>query len=64
MCYDDPAVRAAYRKGAGDCYESSIPHLDPRREQEIIGWLKELDEWTAGDPPPPPSAWYNVVKIR
>ena len=64
MLYDDPAVRAAYRKGANDCYESAIPHLDPRREREVIEWLKELDQWTVGDPPLPPNSWDNVVTIR
>ena len=57
MSYDDPAVRSAYRKGAADCYESSIPHLDPRIEREIIDWLRELDDWTVGDPPLAPHGW-------
>ena len=64
MLYDDPKVRAAYRKGAKDCYESSIPQLDPRREREVIDWLRELDAWTVGDPPTPPHSWHNVITIR
>lgn len=63
MVYDDPAVRTAYRKGARDCYESAIPHLEVRNEREIIDWLSELEKWTAGDPPPPPSLWFNVDMI-
>lgn len=64
MPYEDPAVRAAYRKGASDCYESSIPHLDARNEREIIEWLRELDKWATGDPPLPPHSWRSVLPIH
>lgn len=60
MPYDDPAVRAAYRKGANDCYSSSIPHVDARSERAIIEWLSELEAWLEGPPPPPPFAWPSV----
>lgn len=57
MPYCDPAARAAYRKGANDCYTSSIPYLKATVDRAIVAWLKELDAWEVGDPPNPPSAW-------
>ena len=63
MTYADPAVRAAYRLGASDCYQSSIPHLDARIERELIDWLSGLYEWEGGDPPEPPHSWRNITPI-
>ena len=57
MSFDDPAVRAAYRKGVKDCYDSAMIRVDRRYEQQIIEWIQELSVWESGDPPIPPHEW-------
>lgn len=54
MRFDEPDVREGYRRGARDCYESAVAGLKARQCREIEAWLKELDAWQDGDPPPPP----------
>jgi hypothetical protein len=57
MRFNDPAIRAAYRRGARDSYESAFARLDPAVERTIAEWLGDLDRWQFGEPPPPPYAW-------
>lgn len=57
MRFSDPAIRAAYRRGARDSYESAFARLDPAVERTIAEWLGDLDRWHCGEPPPPPYAW-------
>jgi hypothetical protein len=65
MSFNNPAVRAAYRQGVKDCYVSSIPHLDPRQERELIDWIAQLEAWKTGKPPTPPHLWgMNVVSFE
>ena len=54
MRFHEPDVREAYRRGARDCYESLIATLKAGQAREMEAWLRELDGWQDGDPPPPP----------
>jgi hypothetical protein len=54
---DNSAIREAYRRGARDGYEATVPFVNARRERAICEWLKELDAWTSGDPPVGPHLW-------
>jgi hypothetical protein len=38
-------------------YESAMPFTDARVARSMEEWLRELDGWEAGRPPPPPSEW-------
>jgi hypothetical protein len=59
MKFGDPAIRAAYRRGARDAYESVFSRLDATVERELTDWLSNLDHWQEGDPPDPPYRWYQ-----
>lgn len=54
MRFDEPDVRDAYRRGVHDLYESIAGALKPHQALGIRTWLKELDGWDEGEPPPPP----------
>lgn len=54
MRFHEPDVREAYRRGARDCYEGLIATLKVSQAREMEAWLRGLDEWQDGDPPPPP----------
>jgi hypothetical protein len=54
MGFDEPDVRDAYRQGARDLYESIVGGMRPRQAREREAWLRELDKWEHGEPPPPP----------
>jgi hypothetical protein len=54
MRFDEPDVREAYRRGVRDFYESIIGRMKPREARQIETWLRELDDWGEGEPPPPP----------
>jgi len=54
MRFDEPDVREAYRRGVRDLYESVIGAIRSRQAREIETWLRELDAWDDGEPPPPP----------
>ena len=57
MHFDDPAIRAAYRRGALDACESGFDRLPGPELRAIEEWLSDLEAWHEGDPPPPPYAW-------
>jgi hypothetical protein len=48
--FDDPAIRAAYRRGARAAYDSALPFVEARQERAVQAWLKELEAWEGGDP--------------
>jgi hypothetical protein len=54
MRFHEPDVRDAYRRGARDLYESLMRTMKARKAREIETWLRELDDWDEGEPPPPP----------
>jgi hypothetical protein len=54
MRFDEPDVRDAYRRGVHDLYESVAAGLGRRQARGIDVWLRELDEWHEGEPPPSP----------
>ena len=60
MHFDDPAIRAAYRRGARDAYESAVLGLSGPEDRALKEWLEELDGWQEGEPPPPPYAWEDL----
>ena len=49
--------REAYRRGARDMFEHTFHRVPAPQLRELEQWLKELDSWEVGDPPPPPKAW-------
>ena len=55
--FDNPAIRAAYRRGARDTYESAVERLDATFERALAEWLEQLERWHGGQPPTPPFAW-------
>ena len=57
MRFDDPAIRAAYRRGARDAFESSVVGLQAAEHRAVEAWLVELDAWSEGEPPRPPYDW-------
>jgi hypothetical protein len=57
MRYDDPAERAAYVAGFAEAVEATVLQLDPPHARELEGWLRELRDWTNGEPPPGPHRW-------
>lgn len=54
MQFDEGDEREAYRRGARDCFESIANGLNRRQVRQFEAWLKELDVWVFGEPPPPP----------
>lgn len=54
MRFDESDVREAYRQGIRDCVDSLSSGLTKRQARQFEAWLKELDAWDYGDPPPAP----------
>jgi hypothetical protein len=57
MTFDDPAIRAAYRRGARDAHDSAMMTNGPPDARAIDEWLDDLDRWDKGEPPPAPGHW-------
>lgn len=57
MHFDDPAIRAAYRRGVSDAYHSSCIHLPGTELTALDHWIAELSVWKGGRPPQPPYLW-------
>jgi hypothetical protein len=50
-------VHRAFAEGARALFEEAYPYLEPPRALELSEWLDELDTWTNGFMPLPPSDW-------
>ena len=57
MRYDDPAIRQAFIAGAREAVEAAILNVSASNAAELQGWLDELADWTAGEPPEAPHHW-------
>lgn len=66
MNFDDPAIRAAFRLGASECYQSVATKLQPPLEREVLQWLSDLYLWRGGAPPVAPHGWTetDVSEVR
>jgi len=50
-------VHRAFAEGARALFDEAYPFLAPYRALELSEWLDDLDAWTTGFIPPPPSDW-------
>ena len=57
VSYDDPAERAAYVAGVAEAIDAVAIHVEARSARELEEWLRELREWTGGEPPLAPHRW-------
>jgi hypothetical protein len=57
--FEDPVVRAAYRRGIRDAIEAGALHQPAAQFRELEQWMQDIDSWMTGEPPPPPSLWPN-----
>ena len=57
MPYETAESRRAYVEGARAAYESAAITVSAGEKTALEDWLAELEQWTAGDPPPCPVDW-------
>ena len=50
-------VQRAFAEGARALFDEAYPFLAPYRALELSEWLDDLDAWTTGLIPLPPSDW-------
>lgn len=53
----NPGERDAYIQGARDAMESMALTGNAPGLRMLESWIAELEEWTTGEPPPPPYQW-------
>ena len=57
MHFQDPAIRAAYRRGVHDAYHSACIHVPSIQRVAVDEWMRDLVTWKDGQPPEPPHFW-------
>jgi hypothetical protein len=57
MSFETEEARAAFRRGAREAFESSVLHMAPPQKRALESWLRELNCWHGGEPPPAPANW-------
>jgi len=64
MDVEDPKARLGYRYGARDAFEASSYHMPPKDQRAMLVWLKDLEMWNGGPPPPAPRLWSDHLKAE
>lgn len=57
MAPDNINVQENLRNAARALFEAGVPFWSAPTVRAYFHWLKEMEEWNEGAPPPPPWEW-------
>jgi hypothetical protein len=55
--FENFSERDCYRRGVHDALENGMVHQSGAHLRALQQWVFDLEQWSAGEPPPGPNRW-------